>query len=338
MVTIQEVAKEAGVSVGSVSRYLNGHTLRENNVKKIKEAIEKLNYKENFFAKGLKSSQSRSVGLLLDNMQSNFSATLVAHIYDILEQHGYTIQLVSYRNDPSKIVEKIDYLQSRFVDGIVMVGIEQSWEEIESIRILSIPVISVLTILDLPKVDSVIVNDRISTNTVINKMLDLNYEKIGIITAPQNDYVARERLLGVFDAFEEHAKSFPEDLIFYGDYSKESGTTGMQYLLEKEVTAVFVCNYNMSLGALKVLNNQNVEIGKNIFYASYDYFDTIEIFAPDLTVVKQKVEEIGIVVANRILERIRNNNVLTKKKIIIENDIVWSSSIGKTTENHEVIE
>ena len=57
-----------------------------------------------------------------------------------------------------------------------------------------------------------------------------------------------------------------------------------------------------------------------------------------MTVVKQKVEEIGIVVANRILERIRNNNVLTKKKIIIENDIVWSSSIGKTTENHEVIE
>lgn len=110
MATIQEVAKYARVSVGSVSRYLNGHKLRPDNIKKIETAIEVLGYKENFFAKGLKSNQTRSIGLLMNNMQNNFSASLVAKIDDVLEQQGYTILLSNYRDDPNRIEQKIAFL------------------------------------------------------------------------------------------------------------------------------------------------------------------------------------------------------------------------------------
>ncbi|EQA5374344.1 LacI family DNA-binding transcriptional regulator [Enterococcus faecalis] len=335
MATIQEVAEHAGVSVGSVSRYLNGHKLREANVKKIEASIKALNYTENFFAKGMKSHQTRSIGLLMNNMQSNFSASLVARIDDILEQYDYTILLSSYRDDPSQISKKIDYFRSRSVEGLIVVGMEQNWEQVAKLNELTIPIVSIITPLDIPKVDSIIVDNRISTSRVISKMLDLKHERIGIIAAPQIDYVSRERLLGVFDAFAEHGKSLSEELLFYGNYSKESGARGMNYLAAEGVTAVFVCNYNMSLGALQMLHEQNLEIGKDISYASYDYFDASDIFIPKLTVIKQQVSEIGSLAAGRILEKIRNNNKLKKHTLIVENDVLWRDSVVENKQKNE---
>lgn len=327
MATIQEVAEHAGVSVGSVSRYLNGHKLREANVQKIEAAIKALDYKENFFAKGMKSNQTRSIGLLMNNMQSNFSAALVAQIDDILEQYDYTILLSSYRDNPTRIEQKIDYFRSRSVEGLIVVGIEENWEQVAKLSEIDVPIVSIITPLDLPRVDSIIVDNRASTERVISKMLDLKHERIGIIAAPQTDYVSRERLLGVFDAFEAHQQSLPEELLFYGDYSKESGSRGMNYLLSEGITAVFVCNYNMSLGALQTIHEQMIEIGKDISFASYDYFDASEIFYPKLTVIKQGVAEIGSLAAGRILEKIRNNNKLKKETLIVPNEVMWRDSI-----------
>lgn len=335
MVTIQEVAKDAGVSVGSVSRYLNGYKLRSENVKKIETSIKKLNYTENFFAKGMKNHKTRSIGVLMSNMQSNFSASLVAHIDDVLEQYDYTILLSSYRDDPSNIGKKIDYFRSRSVEGLIIVGMEQSWEQVDMLRELTIPVVSLVTPLDLPKVDSIIVDNRLSTERVINRMLELHHERIGILAAPQTDYVSRERLSGIFDAFSRHDKSLSDELIYYGDYSQESGTRGMAYLIDKGVTAVFVCNYNMSLGALKMLYEENIEIGKDISYASYDYFDASEIFSPKLTVIKQQVEAISSLAAMRILEKIRNNNKIKKETLVVENEILFRDSIVENSVGHD---
>lgn len=335
MATIQEVAEHAGVSVGSVSRYLNGHKLREGNVQKIEAAIKALNYTENFFAKGMKSNQTRSIGLLMNNMQSNFSASLVARIDDILEQYDYTILLSSYRDDPTKIEQKIDYFRSRSVEGLIVVGIEQNWPQVSTLAQLDIPVLSIITPLDLPRVDSIIVDNRASTKRVIEKMIRLNHEKIGVIAAPQTDYVSRERLLGVFDGFESLGKSLPEELLFYGDYSRESGSRGMNYLLSEGVTAVFVCNYNMSLGALQAIHEQKIEIGKDISFASYDYFDASDIFSPKLTVIKQDVMEIGTLAADRILEKIRNNNKLKEQVLVVANEVLWRDSIVENIDENE---
>ncbi len=329
MATIQEVAKYARVSVGSVSRYLNGHKLRPDNIKKIETAIEVLGYKENFFAKGLKSNQTRSIGLLMNNMQNNFSASLVAKIDDVLEQQGYTILLSNYRDDPNRIEQKIAFFESRAVDGLIIVGAEQSWPQLECLKNYDIPIISIITPLDSPKTDSIIVDNRASTKKVISKMLSLSHEKIGVIAAPQTDYVARERFLGILDAYESHNKRLLETDIYYGDYSKTSGKRAMEYLLSEGITAVFVCNYNMSLGALQTIHENKLVIGKDISFASYDYFDASDIFHPKLTVIKQPIEEIGMLAAERLLEKIKNNNQLEGKVFTLTNEILWRDSIVK---------
>lgn len=335
MATIQEVAKYAGVSVGSVSRYLNGHKLRPDNTKKIEEAIHALDYKENFFAKGLKSNETHSIGLLMNNMQSNFSASLVARIDDVLEKEGYTILLSNYRDDPNRIEQKIAFFKSRAVDGLIIVGAEQSWPQLECLKNCDIPVISIITPLDYSQTDSIIVDNRASTEKVISRMLSLSHERIGVIVAPQTDYVARERFLGILDAFETQNKLLSESNIYYGDYSKDSGKRGMAYLLSQEVSAVFVCNYNMSLGALQTIHEKQLVIGKDISFASYDYFDASDIFYPKLTVIKQPIKEIGTLAVERLLEKIRNKNQLQGQIFTLKNDVLWHDSIIKNPTKSE---
>lgn len=330
MATIQEVAKEAQVSVGSVSRYLNGHTLRPANMERIRMAIEKLNYTENLWAKGLKSNQSFSIGLLMNNMQSQFSSSVVATIEDVFEQEGYGTLLSGYRDDAGQIERKLDFLLSRGVDGLVVFGAEQSWQGMEKIKDLKIPVISAITPLDYPNVDSILLNNRQSTSELVQRILAQGHQKIGFIAAPQIDYVAKERLRGIYDAFAQAEAVLDERYIVYGDYSRSSGYSCMEQLLQlDDLTAVFICNHNMSLGALEAIHQHELKIGTDISFASYDYFEASDIFHPKLTVIKQPVAEFGTLTAQRILQRIKNSESSSGQQFIIENEILWRDSISK---------
>ncbi|MGM0123673.1 LacI family transcriptional regulator [Enterococcus sp. AZ194] len=329
MATIHEVAKYAGVSVGSVSRFLNGYTLKDDNMKKIAEAVAALNYKENMLAKGLKSKQSQTIGLLMNHMRSNFSSSMVAKIEEEMEKSGYGLLLSGFQGEPAQFQRKIDFLLSRSVDGVILFEAEQEWPEVQALRDLDIPILSINTPIEFEKVDSILVNNQQSTKEVILRMLALGHEKIGVIAAPQKDYVAKERLSGVLAAYEEVGVSKDNLTIFYGDYSKESGIKGAAYLIEqKEVTAWFVCNYNMSLGALQVIYEEGIQLGKDLSFACYDYFEASEIFTPKLTVVKQPITEIGVLAANRMIDKIQKKNQLSGETLVLNNEILWRDSIA----------
>ncbi|KAF1304621.1 LacI family DNA-binding transcriptional regulator [Candidatus Enterococcus willemsii] len=330
MATIQEVAKHAGVSVGSVSRYLNGHKLKDANMQKIEAAIAELNYTENYFAKGLKINRTQSIGLLMNNLQSHFSSSLVANVGDELEKRGYSMLLSAFRNNHSQVKEKLDFLLSRKIDGLIIFEAEQEWEEIQALRTLDLPIISINTPIEFPKVDSIMMNNRESTCQMIQKIMAYGHTNIGIIAAQQTDYIAQERLAGVYDAFSMNNCPLNPAHIYYGNYSKDSGYKGMKNLLQnKELTAIFVCNYNMSLGALQYIYEHDLRIGDDLSFASFDYFDMSDIFQPRLSVIHQPVTELGEVVASRIVEKIQNNNQLAGERLLLKNKILWHDSVRR---------
>jgi len=328
MVTIKEVAMRAGVSVGSVSRYLNGYKLKEQNMKKIKQAIEELNYRENLFAKGLKSNQTLSIGVLMNNMQSVFSSTLISQIEEEMDHHNYSILLNSYRNKPEMLEQKIDFLTDRHVDGLFIFEAEKKWPGVAKLADLSIPVISINTMVDYPNVDSIIVNNYDSTKEIIHRIIESGHQNIGIISAPQTASVACERLSGALEAFEEHGISREHVAIYYGDFSQKSGYEGMQEFIDRGIRAVFVTNYNMSLGALQYILKSGLKIGKDISFASYDYPGVSDIVYPYLTVVRQPVHQMGILAVERMFERI-NNPKLEGQTFVLQNEILWRESINE---------
>ncbi len=331
MATIQEVAQLAGVSVGSVSRFLNGYKLKEKNEEKIKKAIKELDYQENYFAKSLKTSRTHSIGLLMNNAKSMFSSNMTATLGDELEQLGYSMLLSGYHEQHTKIDVKMNFLLSRKIDGLIIFEPEEKWKSLDLIKKIEIPILSINTSLTMPNVDSIVMDNRTSTKTVVTKMIDFGHKKIGIIAGPDTDSVAKERLSGAIDA--AHEQNFSEEnlKIVYGDYSKQSGQECMQELLEEKVTSVFVCNYNMSLGALQAIYEAGIAVGSQLSFANFAYFETSDIFRPRLTSICQPVDEISKYAAQRIVKRIQSNNSLETEVKIMHNDILWHDSIRRFT-------
>ncbi|GAA3013197.1 LacI family DNA-binding transcriptional regulator [Tetragenococcus solitarius] len=330
MATIQEVAKLANVSVGSVSRYLNGHKLKDTNMKQIEAAIQKLGYQQNYSAKGLKSNRTMSIGLLMNNAQSIFSAAMIATLADELEKLGYSMLFSGFQKNKSQLETKLDFLLSRKVDGLIVFEAEQDWQETQKLKNLDIPIVSINTPLDFPKIDSIIMDNKKSTKSVVKKMIAYGHQEIGIIAGLQKDYIARERLEGALEAFKEmqvpligHAK------IYYGDYSKESGYTGLKKLLQQQASAIFVCNYNMSLGALQAISEKEIQLGEELSFASFDYFDASDIFKPKLTIIRQPVTDISLLAAKQIVKKIQQKNSTDGQKFVIANKILWRDSVRR---------
>ena len=149
MASIRDVAKMAGVSVGTVSRYLNGQQLKEKNMKKIAEAISALDYKENIIAKGLKNGIS-----------SRFGSEVVSGIERVAEENGYSLLLSGFADQPEKIEQKIEYLMKHVIDGLIVFLSEEEWSGFEMLTKMSIPVIA----LNCPEgpagIDTILLNDR----------------------------------------------------------------------------------------------------------------------------------------------------------------------------------
>lgn len=238
MSSIRKVAELAGVSLGSVSRYLNGHQLKEQNMKKIAAAIKELDYKENIIAKGLKNNRSFSVGLLMNSISSQFGAGVVSGIEEVMEQNGYSVLLSGFKGDVSLVDQKIDYLVQHAVDGLIVFMSEQDWDGMERLAELPIPVLTINSPVELVGIDRVQVADRQSVSEVVEHLVREGHTRIGLLAAPQNDYVARERLLGA----KQVVDSYPEVslVIEYGDYSRISGYWGGKKLLDQNISALIV--------------------------------------------------------------------------------------------------
>lgn len=319
MSSIRKVAELAGVSLGSVSRYLNGHQLKEQNMKKIAAAIKELDYKENIIAKGLKNNRSFSVGLLMNSISSQFGAGVVSGIEEVMEQNGYSVLLSGFKGDVSLVDQKIDYLVQHAVDGLIVFMSEQDWDGMERLAELPIPVLTINSPVELVGIDRVQVADRQSVSEVVEHLVREGHTRIGLLAAPQNDYVARERLLGA----KQVVDSYPEVslVIEYGDYSRISGYWGGKKLLDQNISALIVTNYNMMTGVLEYMQHAGAPEQRKLVLAHYDYTSEMAELLSDRIIIKAPTKQIGQRSAQLLLERMNEETPSEGKNEIIENEI-----------------
>ncbi|WP_429976137.1 LacI family DNA-binding transcriptional regulator [Enterococcus sp. DIV0086] len=319
MASIRDVAQLAGVSVGTVSRYLNGRQLKQSNMEKIASAIETLDYKENIIAKGLKNNRSFSLGLLMNSISSRFGSEVVSGIEKVAEKNGYSLLLSGFSNSPKKNEEKVEYLLKHAVDGMIVFLSGEECTDIMKLTHIHVPIVS-LNSPDIANVaDVILLNDRQSVYEVISHYLAVGHKKIGYISASQSDYTTRERLSGAQTAM-TYAESEAEMKIVVGDYTRQSGYHGTEELVAWGATAIFASSYNMSVGALEYFNQKGLIIDKDIAFGHYDYlFEEEQSLLPQIT-VNPPAERMGEISTELVLERIKRGKAATKtaeKQIIL---------------------
>lgn len=327
MTTIREVAKEAGVSLGTVSRYLNGHQLKEANMNNIKAAIEKLGYKENIIAKGLKSNKSLSIGVVINTLTDVFATSIVTYLESYLEKNNYSLILCDYQNDVNKLEQKLEFLYSRSVDGIVIFHLERKLEILDKFKNEGIPIVAVDSPIKNFKTDTVLVDNYKASYDVVYKLAELGHERIGIIAGSPDRYIGRERLNGFIDAMKELGL-YEYAKIEIGDYKKESGYLKAKKMLDYgELTALYSTNYYMTLGAVQAIYERNILIPNDLSIVGFDYFELSDIFQPKLTVVEQPVKQIGERIGKLLLQKIKDTEYTETVALELQTSLLWRDSV-----------
>ena len=163
MATIKDVARMAGVSISTVSKYLNGGNVRPENLEPIRSAIAALDYRANPFARCLKAQRSRSIGILLPNMAAPFFGTMVMALDTILREHGYHSMICCYGSSHGLERDYFRFLLSTGVDGMVYVPEDLSAEEFRELTAQRpIPVVQVDRAIQGVETDAVLVNTAIA--------------------------------------------------------------------------------------------------------------------------------------------------------------------------------
>ena len=310
--TMKDIARMTGLGLATISKYLNGGTVRPKNKKLIEDAVRELRFVPNEFARSLKTSQSRTVGVVIPELGNQFITSIITTMEDILRKHDYAVIVCDCRTDAKREKEAVNFLVHKRVDGLINMPTDNSGEQLKPAQDAGIPIVLVDRMLKAVtgKVSAVVVDNVDAAEKATRHLLEAGHVDIGLILGNEGIYTTQKRRDGYLNAYGEFALAPREELIRFSDYTMEGGYAAMKALIAMKngPTAVFVTNYEMTLGAMIALNEAQMKVPENISMIGFDKLDLFGAIFPSLTLVKQPQNAIGECVAKQLLRLLADDS------------------------------
>ena len=327
--TIKDVAKLAGVSTATISKYINGISVKEQNRVRIKEAIKILDFKVNSMARGLKTNKTMTVGVLIPSLENIFATSIVSHIEHILLQNGYSTIICNYHQDIRLENIKFDFLMGKNIDGLIIMPLGLTEDRIQNAVENEIPIVLIDRPTQNKVCDVVLVDNMNASYNAVEQLVIRGNKEIGIICGPMHIYTAQERLKGYMRIHEDYGMPVDDKNIKLGDYEIQSGYDLMKefLILEHPIDAVLVTNYEMTIGAIMAVNEMNVKIPDDLSFIGFDNQQLAKVIKPNLTVVVQPIKQIGECAADIILKRLKGDKTNYPCMLRLKTEILIGNSI-----------
>jgi DNA-binding LacI/PurR family transcriptional regulator len=306
-VTLEEIAKAAGFSVPTVSRALSNsdYPVSPSTRQHIIEVANAMGYKPNIAARSLRTDQTNTIGILVDDILSPFTPPIVRGIQDHLKQSEYLSLIVNSDWDPDVEQDAINTLLSRPVDGIIFV--EYSHLAVnEALEQSHKPYIFVHRLFGSTIRNSIVPDDYYGATIAVRHLINLGHRRIAYINGPEGWHTSQQRLAGYSDELAAHDLDLDPALMQPGDWEFEGGSAAAKSLLAlSEIpTAIFAANDLMALGAICAIQDGGLTVPDDIAIVGYDNRDFARIFRPRLTTVSMPVYEMGHTAAELLLKQI----------------------------------
>lgn len=279
----------------------------EQNRSVISSAIDDLGFRVNEIARGLKTSRTMTVGVLIPSLENVFCTSIVANVENILQQSGYSTIICDYREDVVLEREKLEFLLNKMVDGFIYMPLGNHEEFVSRMVADDMPVILIDRPLPGVACDTVLVDNLNASYHAVEQLIVFGHRRIGIIGGPASIYTAQDRLKGYRRVHEDFDIAIDESLVLAGDYSIESGYRLMTDFLNRSSppTAVYVTNYEMTLGAVMALNESRVKMPDEISMIGFDNLQLAKVVKPTLSIVVQPIQAISETAAAILLRRLK---------------------------------
>ncbi len=312
-VTLQDVAKLAGVSAKTVSRVVNNQgEISAATRQRVQAAIEQLGYRPNILARSLVNRRSNTLAVVAWGIDYYGPSRTVLGIEQKSDELGYSLFLSLMAQPGDNHIDRIvDTLIARRVDGIIWavpeVGDNRLW--IDTARLAGLPPIVFLSMQSRPGLASVSIDNRHGAIQATRHLIDGGRRRIGHITGPLAWWEARERQAGWREALQQVGLEPTPSWVYEAQWSAESGARAMQALLEREPTidAVFACSDQIALGALGVAHQSGRRVPDDLAIVGFDDIPESAFFWPSLTTVHQQLIDAGCLAVTNLHHMIESN-------------------------------
>ncbi|MCQ2008688.1 MAG: catabolite control protein A [Sporolactobacillus sp.] len=322
--TIYDVAREAGVSMATVSRVVNGNpNVKPTTRKKVSEAIKRLGYRPNAVARGLASKKTTTVGVIIPDISSVYFSELARGIEDIATMYKYNIILCNSDQNKDKEIHLIQTLLGKQVDGIVFMGGKIDPEHIEEFKQSNVPFVLASTVDEQHEIPSVNIDYEQAVFEVISKLIESGNQHVGFINGPVDVPInGKYKLNGYKAALKSHHIPFEETLVTEGDYTYESGKEATSQFLSQEIkpTAIFVDSDEMAIGAIHEIQDEGLKVPEDIEVVSSENTRLVQMVRPTLTSIAEPTYDIGAV-AMRLLTKLMNNEKVESITVVLPHRI-----------------
>lgn len=307
MATIKDVARKAGVSVSTVSKYINGGNVRPENVEAIRSAIDALEYRVNPFARSLKTQRSRFIGILIPEMTAPFYGSVVTALDRTLREFGYHSVISCYGQSLGLERDNLRFLLGTGIDGLIYAPEDLTAQEFHELTASSgIPVVQIDRVIQGVDSDAVLVDNSESVYRAVYRLVRKGHRRIAIITGPKSVYSAKERLMGYLRALSDFGIFYDDSLVINGQMDFFTGYLACGTLLNQPdpPTAIVAANYDITIGLVTAARERGLQIPDDVDIFGFDCVEICSMLQPPLPVVHQPEERIGQISAEFLVDRL----------------------------------
>jgi DNA-binding LacI/PurR family transcriptional regulator len=321
LATIRDVAKLAEVSLGTVSKVINGvHSVRPKLAQRVAAAMEALDYHPDYVARSLKIRRTQTIGVLVSDVANPFFTGVMRGIEGEARIHGYAVIFCDSNEDPELERSNLDTLFGRRVDGALIIPTNAHTAEQHLIR-RRFPLVFIDRIPPNFRGSAVVADNLGAADEATRHFIGLGHERIAIITGTLSLSNGLDRLEGFRKALQQAGLPLHDDYLQRGDFLLESGYRCGLRLLQLPVppTAILSCSNQMTLGLMRAMRELRIACPERVSILGFDDFDWADNVNPRLTTVAQPMLEMGQRAMQMLLLRMKSfgEGVIGEEEIVV---------------------
>ena len=328
--TIRDIAEEAGLSISTVSRVLNGkaqeYRIGTESQKRVREVARKLNYVPNQFAANLKSGKSNTMALIVPSLHNPFFAEIASRINSEIRKRGY-IAIIEDTNENPEIEKKdLKQLISRNIEGLIIVPCGNQWQPIHDLYQQGMPVVCIDRYFENLEIPYVSTDNYEGAFLAARHFLDCGHRKIACIQGVRESNTNKLRVQGFRDALK--AAGIADPRIVGSDFTTKNGYQETKRLLRENdnPTAIFALSNTIAMGCMKALRESGLHIPKDISLITFDDHPYLDFLATPLSCISQPIKQISKLAVQSLFATLKNTDhkpehILLKPEIRIRNSV-----------------
>lgn len=331
MANIHDVAREAGVSISTVSRVIQGasNVLPETRTR-IEEAIQHLNYHPNRLAQQFRTQQTKMILVIVPEIGNPFFADILTGIEDVAAKVDYNVLLVDSHGNRAVESRCYEMLSQKLVDGIITFSVGIPKEELKQLA-SQYPVVIGIRYFSEKTIANVTIDNIKATKDITSYMLNLGHKKICYLGGPEGVPIYQDRASGYMEALKERGIPVDQSLIVHCTPDVQGGYDAISSLLhdaDRKFTAIVASGDIMAIGAIRALNDRGLKIPDDVAISGFDDIAFSALVTPSLTTVRQPKHQIGVRTMEKLMDLIAGKTLASNRDVLNYEIVIRESSGG----------